>query len=127
MHYLLSQSPLSNHPEMMEIDGAILQGSASDREALLKYLPPTECNDACRLAQKYVDEGRGNDIVPFSITTPSFGNSPFTARRFLSLASPGLEHEGEDDYFSSDLPDERSEATFGKLGKATTKGLRIAF
>ena len=120
MHYLLS------HPPLPEIDGAILQGSVSDREAMTMSLPPAEYESACLLAQKYVEEGRGSDILPFSITKSSFATAPVSAFRFLSLASPGPGHEGEDDYFSSDLCDERLEGTFGKLGKRKG-GLRIAF
>ena len=109
----------------MRIDGVIFQGSVSDREAMTMFLSPSEYDAACATAQKYVDENRGNDILPSHITNPSFGTAPVSARRFLSLASPGPLHAGEDDYFSSDLPDERLEATFGRLGKM--KGLRIAF
>lgn len=125
MHYILSQ-----HSNLTEnrIDGAIFQGSISDREAMAMSLPPSEYEAACLLSQKYVAENRGNDILPFAITTPLFASAPVSARRFLSLASPGPLHAGEDDYFSSDLSDERLEATFSKLGtKAGRGGLRIAF
>jgi hypothetical protein len=33
----------------------------------------------------------------------------------VDIASPAPNHDGEDDYFSSDLPDERLKGTFGKL------------
>lgn len=118
MHYLLSQ------PKLPEIDGAIFQGSTSDREALTMTIPHSEYDAACQLAQKYIDEGRGEDILPFSVTKSSFMSAPVSARRFLSLASPGPLHEGEDDYFSSDLADERLEKTFGRLG---SMGVRIGF
>ena len=116
MHYLLSQ------PKLPEIDGAIFQGSVSDREALKMSIPPSSYDAACHLAQKYIDEGRGDDILPFSVTKVIFASAPVSAKRFLSLASPGPLHEGEDDYFSSDLADERLEKTFGKLG-----GMRVCF
>lgn len=38
----------------------------------------------------------------------------------MSLASPPPDFAGEDDYFSSDLDDERLSQTFGKIGKAGT-------
>ena len=39
--------------------------------------------------------------------------APVSAKRRLSLASPGPSHSGEDDFFSSDLDDERLATTFG--------------
>ena len=125
MHYLLSSSQKPNRPET-EIDGAIFQGSVSDREAMTMFFPPAEYESASLLAQKYIADGHGDDILPFSITKSTFATAPVSATRFLSLASPGPGHEGEDDYFSSDLPDERLEKTFGKLGNRKA-GLRICF
>lgn len=119
MHYLLSR------PRLPEIHGAIFQGSVSDREALTMSLPHAEYEAACQLAQKYIDEGRGGDILPSSITKSSFASAPVSAKRFLSLASPGPLHAGEDDYFSSDLADERLEKTFGALRNAGM--MRICF
>ena len=118
MHYLLSR------PSLPEIDGVIFQGSVSDRETLTMSLPHAEYEAACQHAQKYIDEGRGEDILPFSITESSFTSAPVSAKRFLSLASPGPLHAGEDDYFSSDLADERLEKTFGVL---RSTGTRICF
>ena len=118
MHYLLSQ------PILPDIDGAIFQGSVSDRETLTMSLPHSEYEAACLLAQKYIDEGRGEDILPFSVTKSSFTSAPVSAKRFLSLASPGPLHAGEDDYFSSDLADEKLEKTFGAL---RNMAVRICF
>ena len=119
MHYLLS-----SQPTLPEIDGAIFQGSISDREALTTSLPPSSYSAACLLAQQYISSNRGRDILPFSLTQPTFASAPVSAHRFLSLASPGPLHDGEDDYFSSDLSDERLDNTFGKLGNS---GVRIGF
>ena len=119
MHYLLSR------PNLPEIDGAIFQGSVSDRETLTMSLPHAEYEAACLLAQKYIDEGRGEDILPSSVTKSSFTSAPVSAMRFLSLASPAPLHAGEDDYFSSDLADEKLEKTFGALRNTGT--MRICF
>ena len=121
MHYLLSQHKLP------DIDGAIFQGSVSDREAMILSHPSSFYHAVCQLAQKYIDEDRGEDILPFNATTPIFASAPVSAKRFLSLASPGPLHEGEDDYFSSDLADERLEETFGKLGSSGVKGICFLF
>ena len=115
MHYLLSK------PALPKVDGAIFQASASDREVMTMFLPPSSYDSSCALAQSYIDEGRADDILPFSATKLLFMSAPVSAKRFLSLASPGPLHAGEDDYFSSDLEDKRLEKTFGALGKTVTR------
>ena len=115
MHYLLSK------PALPKVDGAIFQASASDREVMTMFLPPSSYDSRCALAQSYIDEGRADDILPFSATKSLFMSAPVSAKRFLSLASPGPLYGGEDDYFSSDLEDERLEKTFGALGKMVTR------
>ena len=114
MHYLLTPT----HPK---IEGGIFQSSISDREALTVTLPLGNIEAACAQAQSYVKNGIGDDILPSSITSSKFQSAPISANRWLSLASPGPEHAGEDDYFSSDFADERLERTFGKLGESGTR------
>ena len=101
MHY-------SIHPGLRpEIHGAIFQASASDREALATLLSSDDYHSTCAVAQLYISEGRGEDVLPFKVTRASFQTAPLSARRWMSLASPGPDHEGEDDYFRSDFDDER--------------------
>jgi len=111
MHYLLSSS------SSPKIDGAIMQGCVSDREIMVQEISPSIYDSHCALAHSYVNEGRGDEILPFTVTKSTFMSAPVSAKRWLSLASPGPNHAGEDDYFSSDLPDERLQTTFGALGK----------
>ncbi|KAL2046255.1 hypothetical protein N7G274_001702 [Stereocaulon virgatum] len=115
MHYLLTK------PTLPKIDGAIFQASASDREVMTMFLQPSVYDSGCALAQSYVNEGREDDILPFGVTKSLFMSAPVSAKRFLSLASPGPLHAGEDDYFSSDLEDGRLENTFGVIGKTKTR------
>lgn len=118
MHY-------SIHPgSRPEINGAIFQASVSDREMLVSTLSSEDYQSTCAVAQSYVSEGRGQDILPFKSTNSLFQTAPLSARRWMSLASPGPDHKGEDDYFSSDFDDERLRKTFGELGKT---GKRISF
>ena len=119
MHYLLS--PLV---QLTKIDGGIFQASASDREIIVQTLSPAEYESACSLAKAYVNDGRGDDILPLNATKSVFDRSPVSAQRWLSLASPGPEHAGQDDYFSSDLDDKRLQHSFGRLGKS---GARLCF
>ena len=107
-----------------KIQGVIFQASASDREALVTLIPSDEYRSACAVARSYIDNGKGEDILPFKLTSSSFQTAPVSARRWLSFASPGPDHAGEDDYFSSDFDDERLGRIFGELGE---KGLRICF
>ncbi|KAK5739375.1 hypothetical protein LTR17_005280 [Elasticomyces elasticus] len=97
------------------VDGVILQASVSDREAIVNELPTAFLNEADQLALKMCREGHDKDAMPSRLTKPVFGRIAITARRWLDVASPGPDHNGADDFFSSDLPDERLAKTFGKL------------
>ncbi|KAA8566909.1 hypothetical protein EYC84_010006 [Monilinia fructicola] len=89
LEYLTGPGHETNAP----IDGGIIQGPVSD-------------------PQKMVNAGDGEEVLPSS-ATQGFFPSPVCARRWLSLASPN--HDGDDDYFSSDLTDEQLKKTFGSL------------
>ncbi|KAL8716294.1 MAG: hypothetical protein Q9220_000199 [cf. Caloplaca sp. 1 TL-2023] len=110
LHYISAEG---SRPK---IDGGILQAPVSDREAIQMIYPPQEYTRYNELAQQYVKEGRGEEILPNKVSLPTMG-ARCTARRWLSLASPGPEHAGEDDMFSSDLEDTRFHSTFGMAGK----------
>ncbi|KAL9631214.1 MAG: hypothetical protein Q9164_006011 [Protoblastenia rupestris] len=125
MHYLLS-NPTGGYEEgkRPRIDGVIMQGSVSDREAMNVFISTKEYEDTCKTAKQYIDDESVEYVLPIHLTQKAFGNAPVTAKRFLSLASPGPDHVGEDDYFSSDLGEERLKMTFGKIGGL---GVRVAF
>ncbi|KAI9836339.1 MAG: hypothetical protein M1837_003407 [Sclerophora amabilis] len=103
--------------ERPKVDGGILQAPVSDREAMSYMLRRDIFSRSIQVAQEYVAAGNGEDILPAEVTANFFG-SPCSARRWLSLASP--DHNGEDDYFSSDLSDDQLKGTFGKLGEIGT-------
>lgn len=119
MHYLLSPG----FGERPKIDGAIVQASISDRECIPMMVDQATHDSAVKIAQAYMEVGRGEDILPSGVTE-AFPRTPISARRWLSLISPGPKHEGEDDYFSSDFSDERLKRTFGKIGAT---GVPICF
>ncbi|KAL9101388.1 MAG: hypothetical protein Q9163_003346 [Psora crenata] len=125
MHYFLSD-PSNGYEagKRPRIEGAIMQGSVSDREAMTMLIPTQEYERACETARQYVNHGQGRDVLPTSLTQKCFGKVPMTAERWLSLASPGPEHLGLDDYFSSDFDALRLERTFGKIGQM---GIRTMF
>lgn len=114
LHYLIADG------ERPKIDGGILQSPVSDREALTTVLSPAEYESSVKLAREYVDDNRGGDVLPARITGALLP-SPVSANRWMSLASPGPDHAGEEDYFSSDLDDERIKRTFGKAGATGTR------
>jgi hypothetical protein len=97
------------HETRAVIDGGIIQAPASDRESILMTMEAVRYENYCKAAQGMVDAGEGNAILPGF----PFRYCPVTATRWLSLASPN--HDGGDDYFSSDLPDERLMKSFGSL------------
>jgi hypothetical protein len=100
------------------IDGAILQAPVSDREAIMKSMPKESQERFVKMAQEWMDSGRGNDVLPASIIGKDFMKTATTAYRFLSLLSPDL--NGDDDYFSSDLPDSKLHKTFGTFKMGTS-------
>ncbi len=96
------------------VQGAILQAPVSDREVLIQELPEGVYETSVKLAEEWVEQGRGEDVLPESATRGFFGG-PVSARRWLSLASPNK--DGDDDYFSSDLEIDELRKTFGLFPK----------
>jgi alpha-beta hydrolase superfamily lysophospholipase len=97
------------------LDGVILQAPVSDRETLEADLTCEARKKIIEVAQKYVSEERGDQVLPSSFDEGIYGNTLISAYRWLSLLSP--DKRGDDDYFSSDLPDSILEQTFGKFSK----------
>lgn len=111
MEYLVGKNAEKRPP----VDGVILQAPVSDREALASDLPAAIKQEADQLALKMCREKQDRDALPNRLTGPIFGRLAITARRWVDVSSPGPEHSGADDYFSSDLSVQRLKATFGKL------------
>lgn len=114
LHYLISAD---NPPG---IDGGILQAPVSDREFMDFFLSPSILDGCVNMAREYIEDGRGDDVLPIKMTGNLF-QTPISANRWLSLASPGPDHAGQDDYFSSDFDIERMRRTFGKAGSTRTR------
>ncbi|KAH8662957.1 hypothetical protein BGZ60DRAFT_432983 [Tricladium varicosporioides] len=100
------------YEEIASIDGGVIQAPVSDREAMLMHMDPEVYSGSCAAAQKMVENGDENEILP-SVEYEAFFPCPVTAKRWLSLASPN--HDGDDDYFSSDLKEEQLMKSFGGL------------
>ena len=101
------------------VDGVILQAPVSDRQALTDMLPQAIMEEANALALKMCGEGKDADFMPARLTSPAFEQVGVTARRWVDVASPGPAHDGADDFFSSDLADDRLEASFGRLPRTS--------
>lgn len=114
LHYLISAG---NRPD---VDGGILQAPVSDREWIASVLPPNIYDGCVSMAREYIEDGRGHDVLPISVTGNLF-QTPISANRWLSLASPGPDHAGQDDFFSSDFDAERMRRIFGKAGSTRTR------
>ncbi|KAL8697033.1 MAG: hypothetical protein Q9201_007347 [Fulgogasparrea decipioides] len=110
LHYLSAEGARPR------VEGGILQAPVSDREALEMIYLPEELKRYNEMAQQWVKEGKGEEMLPNHVSLPILG-ARTTAKRWLSLASPGPEHRGEDDMFSSDLGAARFQETFGIAGK----------
>jgi len=111
MEYLTGKG----HGSRSLIQGGILQAPVSDREAIVNDMTPDAYKSACEAAKKMVAEGSGDEILPSKLVA-GVVFCPVSARRFLSLASP--DHDGDDDYFSTDLKDEQLMSSFGALTPA---------
>lgn len=112
MEYLTGPGKEGRNP----IDGGIVQAPVSDREALFALMGEEKYKETCAAAQKFIDEGLEDDILP-SRLSPGALKAPMSAKRWLSLASPN--HDGDDDYFSSDLSDAQLAKSFGSLPKGS--------
>ncbi|KAK7719467.1 hypothetical protein SLS57_005665 [Botryosphaeria dothidea] len=119
IEYVSAPANPSAAKQRAPLDGVILQAPVSDREAMVEALGWEGFHKINAAAQKFVDEGRGEDILSFALTAPIFQKTPVSARRWLSLASP--DKRGADDFFSSDLDDGAVKKTFG----AVPQGLKI--
>ncbi|OAK95342.1 DUF1749-domain-containing protein [Phaeosphaeriaceae sp. SRC1lsM3a] len=116
MEYLVGPDA-KNHPG---VDGAILQGGVSDREAWEDMLSSDEeraqFNEIVETAKKMIDAGDERGILPVKGNMVAEGlGAPITAYRTYSLLAKG----GDDDYFSSDLGDDVFKGTFGNIPKQT--------
>ncbi|KAI8391390.1 uncharacterized protein BYT42DRAFT_556714 [Radiomyces spectabilis] len=76
------------------ITGYILQAPVSDREYMQKCMP--DYQKMLRIAKEMRAQGKGQHLMPI------VDDTPITADRYYSLAAFG----GDDDVFSSDLPDD---------------------
>jgi hypothetical protein len=68
------------------VDGFILQAPVSDREGLMASFP--ECQETLDLANKMIDEGRGEDCLPMKNVQGMLG-APLSAYRLHSLCAKG--------------------------------------
>jgi pimeloyl-ACP methyl ester carboxylesterase len=102
------------------LDGIILQGGVSDREAWEEYGKDGEMKqyleEAISRTKEMVDAGMGKVVLSTEGNTilKDMGG-PLNAYRAYSLLAKG----GDDDYFSSDLSDEHFASTFGKIPEST--------
>ncbi|UNI23766.1 hypothetical protein JDV02_009567 [Purpureocillium takamizusanense] len=139
LHYLSRPNPHAGKPppfdadlehvERPPVDGAIMQAPVSDREALQWVLEtgfgdksPADMrvlyDEMLAAAERAAASNSELDtILPLSLTSPIYGyNTPLSARRFLSLASPTSPRApSEDDLFSSDLGPAQLRRTFGRI------------
>lgn len=93
-------------------DGIILQAPVSDRESLALVLGQAKVDELNKEAERLRSLYGDDYLLPNEFKKACF-NTPVSVFRWLSLAQRG----GQDDYFSSDLPDEELKQTFGKLTK----------
>ncbi|KAI4674742.1 uncharacterized protein J4E84_010483 [Alternaria hordeiaustralica] len=101
-------------PAPPPVDGYIMQAPTSDRETAGLLMPQDLLSASLKHAEALIAKGEKKTIMPSSFIPPII-TSPVTAYRWHSLIS----FEGDDDFFSSDLPVSTLQSTFGKLDKPT--------
>jgi len=116
MEYLLGKGK----KERETVDGIILQGGVSDREAWEDYYKEgdrrKQLDNAIATAKVMIDTGKGEEVLsPESNPVFKDMGGPLNAYRAYSLLAKG----GDDDYFSSDLSDEHFATTFGRIPPTT--------
>ncbi|KAL2166144.1 hypothetical protein VTG60DRAFT_3260 [Thermothelomyces hinnuleus] len=94
------------------VDGYVLISPVSDRESAFLFMSPEELDRSAQFATDMIEAGKKDDPMPKELL-PSIFSTPVTAYRWHSLAAKG----GDDDYFSSDLPDTALSAAFGRVDK----------
>jgi pimeloyl-ACP methyl ester carboxylesterase len=104
---------VSGSVKLPPLDGVILQAPVSDREGLETGVPDDALQQVTEIAQKYLSNGQGSQVLPTNLSGRLFGSTPMSAYRALSLLSPNK--DGDEDFFSSDLSDSDFEKTFGKF------------
>lgn len=113
----LAQSMYSNESRWDGIWAVILQAPVSDREALPMRMAPRDIDLGLEAAKQMIAAGRGDTILSPSLIPGFADGTCVSAARFYSLASTDSD---EEDYFSSDLTDEKLEAIFGLFAEGGT-------
>ncbi len=71
------------------VDGFILQGPVSDREAITPTMEKKALDESVAYAAQLLAEGRGDEIMPREKLPGEFRGSPVSAYRWHSLAAVG--------------------------------------
>jgi pimeloyl-ACP methyl ester carboxylesterase len=103
IHYLLTS-------KVIQIDAAVLQAPLSDRQG--QSIPADLLKEWLDLASKLISESKPNEMMPREAGKRT-GGAPISAYRFWSLQA----FNGDDDYFSSDLGQQREGEIWGGVAK----------
>lgn len=131
---------LADRRRSQTVHGAVLQAPVSDREDF-EWGAQTDAGRKSRLeeATRLVEQGKGATLLPRDVLPPqplskekeaggrtpevngqAFEEPAMTAYRYWSLNAKG----GHDDYFSSDLPDDRVRAIWANIVGSPSEGPR---
>jgi pimeloyl-ACP methyl ester carboxylesterase len=73
----------------VRVDGLILQGPVSDRQAIAMAEDPAEVKACLETAEEMVRQGRATDVIPTGKMPAGWNKVPMTAYRWISLAGVG--------------------------------------
>ncbi|KAI0024974.1 hypothetical protein F4780DRAFT_486986 [Xylariomycetidae sp. FL0641] len=95
------------------VEGLILQAPACDRDALLMEMDHARLDQSIKTAKDLIAAGKGHERMPLEHLPPSFQGTPISAWRWNALSAP----DGEDNYFSPELPDEVAASYWQRVDK----------
>ncbi|KAI8634628.1 dolichol-phosphate mannosyltransferase [Xylariaceae sp. FL1651] len=88
--------------DVAPVEGYILQAPVCDADAIALEMGHDRLEASITAAKQFIDAGKGQERLPLYHLPNSMQDTPVSAWRWYALGAP----DGEDNYFSPDLPDE---------------------
>ncbi|KAI1268307.1 dolichol-phosphate mannosyltransferase [Xylariaceae sp. FL1019] len=95
------------------VEGFILQGPVFDGDAIAMSMDESALQASIKFAEQCISSGKGLECMPRELLPVFFRETPITAHRWYALCAP----DGEDNYFSPNLPDEVASQYWNRVDK----------
>ncbi|RYP79230.1 hypothetical protein DL771_000208 [Monosporascus sp. 5C6A] len=101
------------HDGLSPVEGYILQGPVSDRGAISMEIGESNLDESIKAAKNIIASGKGYGRMPLEHLPASFQGTPISVFRWYALGAA----DGEDNYFSPDLPDDVAAGFWKRIDK----------